>query len=235
MCGRPRRRNARKIERRPRCHLADHAGHQRSRRHHQRRIGREIRRDLDTIAARTHANAGRFAVGREEHDRRRQHVGQQSRQRIPPRDVPRRPSTVAQGVLSGVDGCGAIAQRRINRHVVVRAEPGETRAPAGARLPGVELAADEANRFPQRAPRARDAAPLELDERRGDLDDARVEIHGRAGWKLVRGADAMQQIAANERARRAEHRLGPLWRIIYIQRQLGLEADRRQTQSRRGI
>src|SRR5918994_4616657 len=112
------------------------------------------------------------------------------------------------------------------------AESDEPCAAAGLLLPRVELAANKADRFPQRPSGAGDASTLELNERCRHLDDAGIEIDRGAGGQLIRRADAMQQIAADERARRPEHPFRPLGHIIYIERELGLQAHSSQPQSR---
>ena len=101
------------VEGRPCRHLPNDAGDERPSGHHHGWIWCEVRGDLDAVAARSHTDAGRLAIGGEQHHRRRQHVCQQSRKRVQPSRF-RASARQAQLVL---------ARRWINGHVIVRANP----------------------------------------------------------------------------------------------------------------
>src|SRR6185295_7805691 len=108
--------------------------------------------------------------------------------------------------------------------VVVHAVAGEARRLAAAALPVVELAAEEADRFPQLAAGARRGAALDLDGRRRDLDDAGVEVDGGAGRQVVGRALAVHQLAADEGGGIAEDVLGPAVLVVDPQLELGFHA-----------
>ena len=50
---------------------------QRACRQHQRGIGRKISRDFDAVSARSHPDRATLPIGRQQHDRYRQDMGQQ--------------------------------------------------------------------------------------------------------------------------------------------------------------
>src|SRR4029078_7811599 len=101
-------------------------------------------------------------------------------------------------------GLPRIDGRRVEGDVVVGREADQPCRTAMFGLPGIELAAPEADALPQRAAGARRAAALELDDRRRHLDDAGVEVDGAARGQVVRRAAAVHQLTADDVARAVE-------------------------------
>src|SRR5436305_7968308 len=112
---------------------------------HEGGVRREIRGDLDTIAARPNADTRRLPICREQHDGRGKEVGEEQRELL---HAPAR---------------AALVRREVERDVVVRAESDETNVAAMAGLPPIELAAKKEDALPQRATGARRAPMFDLD------------------------------------------------------------------------
>src|SRR3954468_24013848 len=82
----------------------------------------------------------------------------------------------------------AVVLGKVERDVVVRAEARQLNGASFAFFPRVELSSEKSNAFPERAPGARRAAPLDLDDRRRDFDDAGIEVHRTARREMIRSA-----------------------------------------------
>ncbi|PYP78291.1 MAG: hypothetical protein DMD35_11825 [Gemmatimonadetes bacterium] len=110
----------------------------------------------------------------------------------------------------------------------MRAEANETHGARVSALPGIELFAQEAEVLPQRARSSRAAAALDLDHRRGELDDSGIEVDGAAGGEVVRTPGAMHHRSAHDAPRRTECILRSDGHVVDDRRELRLDPDRRQ-------
>src|SRR5829696_4140743 len=86
-----------------------------------------------------------------------------------------------------------LACGKSERDVVVRAEADEAYRARVPALPPIELVAQEAEALPQGACPARPAAAIDLDHRRGELDDSRVEVDRATSGQVVGAPCAMDQ------------------------------------------
>ena len=202
---------------RPRHHGAHDADDERRSGGHQAGVGSEVGRDLDAIAARTNADARRSTVRGEQHHGHREHVREQIGQPFDGAAVRR------------------LTWRKVERHVVVRAEPDEAHGLPTSRLPRIELGAQEGEALPEGSRAARSAPAIDLDHRRRELDDTGIEVHGTAGGQVVRAAGPMHQWSPHDVARRAEYLFGSREHPIDDRRELGLETDRGETSRLPGL
>src|SRR5687767_12846314 len=99
-----------------------------------------------------------------------------------------------------------------------------------ARLPTVELVANEADLLPEAPHDPRGALRCDLDDRCDDLDYAAVEVDRAAGGQLRGLGAAMKQGPLDERGRRAPvgFRLDRL--VVDEDLELGLETDHRHSE-----
>ena len=159
---------------------------------------------------RAHADSSRLPIGREEHDGRRQDIGQQQ----------------CEFFHRAIRGQRAGGWSK--RDVVVSAKPDQSHVATVPLLPDIELAPQEQNALPERAAGARRATALELDHRRRELDHACVEVHGAAGRQVIGASGSMQERAADDAPWRAENILRPHRHAVDDDDELRLDADRRQ-------
>jgi hypothetical protein len=201
------------VVRRPVHDRADDAEDERSGGDRERRLRCEVDGHFQPVAAGPYADAARrAAVGGQQHHREGEDVGEQQRE-------------LAHRALPPLRG-----GRQLEGDVVVHAVADQPRPLTAAVLPGVELAADEADRLPKLASGPRRGAALDLDRRSRHLDDARVEVDGGAGRQVVGRALAVHQLAADEGGRVAEDVLRPAVLVIDPQLELSLHAGSRERQ-----
>src|ERR1051325_4110674 len=96
----------------------------------------------------------------------------------------------------------------------MRAETLEPRPAFLSPRPAPQFFTDVMDLFPQKPGRAVTTAGLEFYNRRGHLDDARVEVNRAAGWQLKGTAGARQHFPPNELLGRPENFLRPLANVV---------------------
>src|SRR4029079_405008 len=84
-------------------------------------------------------------------------------------------------------------------------EPLQASTMTRASLPAIELLPNDRERRFERSRKARKAAALQFHHRCRELDDAGVEVHGRARWQMKRTPGAMHQGNVEKPSRVTEH------------------------------